>query len=54
MVTAEAVAMLTPYEDVVADGLIAVYAPRAVQFHPHGGQFDFARPSARTHHGAYV
>jgi len=25
-----------------------VYAPRAVQSHPHGGQFDFARLPART------
>ena len=23
-------------------------------FTPHGGQFDFARPHARTHHGAYA
>ena len=27
---------------------------RAVQFHPDGGQFDFARSSTRTPHGAYV
>ena len=31
-----------------------VYASRAVQFHPHGGQFDFVWISARTPHGAYV
>ena len=30
------------------------YAPRAVQFHPHGGQSDFVWLSARTPHGAYV
>ena len=30
------------------------YASRAVQFHPNVGQFDFARSSARTPHGAYV
>ena len=29
-------------------------APRAVQFHPDGGQFGFAHPSPLTHHGAYV
>ena len=29
-------------------------AARAVQFHPHGGQFDFVWLSARTPHGAYV
>ena len=33
---------------------IAGYAPRAVQFHPHGGQSDFVWLSARTPHGAYV
>ena len=27
---------------------------RAVQFHPHGGQFDLARSPTRTPHGAYV
>ena len=32
----------------------ARYASRAVQFHPHGGQSDFAWLSARTPHGAYV
>ena len=30
------------------------YKSRAVQIHPTGGQFDFARPSARTPHGVYV
>ena len=32
------------------------YAARAVQFHPHGGQFDFVWLSARTMHphGAYA
>ena len=30
------------------------YAPWAVQFRPNGGQFDFARSSARTPHGAHV
>ena len=30
------------------------YAPRAVQFHPHGSQSDFVWLSARTPHGAYV
>ena len=30
------------------------YASTAVQFHPHGGQFDFVWLSARTPHGAYV
>ena len=30
------------------------YAPRAVQFHPHGGQSDSVWLSARTPHGAYV
>ena len=25
-----------------------VYAPQAVQVHPNGGQFEFARSSART------
>ena len=29
-------------------------ASRAVQFHPHGGQFDLVRLSACTPHGAYV
>ena len=34
----------------------AGYQPRAVQFHPSGGQLDFVRPPARTMHphGAYV
>ena len=27
------------------------YVSRAVQFHPHGGQFDFVWPPARTPHG---
>jgi len=31
-----------------------VTAARAVQSHPHGGQFDFVWLSARTPHGAYV
>ena len=31
-----------------------LYASRAVQFHPHGGQSDFVWLSARTPHGAYV
>ena len=31
-----------------------VYASRAVQFHPDGGQSDFAWLSARTPHGVYV
>ena len=31
-----------------------VYASRAVQFHPHGGQSDFVWLSARTPHGVYV
>ena len=31
-----------------------MYASRAVQFHPHGGQFYFVWLSARTPHGAYV
>ena len=31
-----------------------VYALRAVQFHPNGGQFDTARLPARPPHGAYV
>ena len=31
-----------------------MYASRAVQFHPHGGQSDFVWLSARTPHGAYV
>ena len=35
-------------------GLRLWYASRAVQFHPHGGQFDFVWLSARTPHGAYV
>ena len=26
----------------------SVYASRAVQVHPHGGQSDFVRPPART------
>ena len=45
--------MLQVYEwmDVFADTL---YASRAVQLHPHGGQFDFVWLSARTPHGAYV
>ena len=30
------------------------YASRAVQFHPHGGQFDFVWLSARAPHGACV
>ena len=30
------------------------YASRAVQFHTHGGQFDFAWLSARTPHGPCV
>ena len=30
------------------------YASCAVQFHPNGSQFDFARSPARTPHGAYV
>ena len=32
----------------------ALYASRAVQLHPHGGQSDFVWLSARTPHGAYV
>jgi len=35
-------------------GSYPVYASRAVQFHPHGGQSDFVWLSARTPHGAYV
>ena len=31
-----------------------VYASRAVQLYPNGGQFGFARSSARTPHVAYV
>ena len=34
--------------------LMKRYASGAVQFHPHGGQFDFVWLSARTPHGAYV
>ena len=34
--------------------VVRMYASRAVQFHPHGGQFDFVWLSARTPHGAYV
>jgi len=30
--------------------LVSGYTPRAVQFHPHGGQLDFVRLSARTMH----
>ena len=37
----------------VEDSLVG-YPSRAVQFHPHGGQSDFAISSARTPHGAYV
>ena len=35
---------------------VTLYPSRVVQFHPHGGQFDFVRLSARTMHphGAYV
>ena len=33
---------------------VQVATHRAVQFHPHGGQFDFVWLSARTPHGAYV
>ena len=29
----------------------SMYASRAVQFHPHGGQSDFVWPPARTPHG---
>ena len=32
----------------VAVGGGMLYASRAVQFHPHGGQFDFVWRSART------
>ena len=32
----------------------SVYAPRAVQFHPNGGQFGFVWLPARTPHGACV
>ena len=35
-------------------GGIRAWYLRAVQFHPHGGQFDFVWLSARTPHGAYV
>ena len=31
-----------------------VYASPAVELNPNGVQFDFARSSARTPHGAYV
>ena len=34
-----------------ADGDVPAYAPRAVQFHPHGSQSDFVWLSARTPHG---
>ena len=34
-----------------ADVLETMYPSRAVQFHPHGGQFDFVWLSARTPHG---
>ena len=33
-----------------AAGLGGAYVPRAVQFHPHGGQFDYVWPPARTTH----
>ena len=32
------------------DEVAKLYASRAVRFHPDGGQFDFARSPARTHH----
>ena len=35
---------------VVDGGAVQGYASRAVQFHPHGGQSDFAWPSTRTTH----
>ena len=35
-------------------GTAAGYEPRAVQFHPHGGQSDLAWLPARTPHGVYV
>ena len=35
-------------------GIVVSYVSRAVQFHPHGGQFDFVWIPARTHHEAYV
>ena len=34
--------------------MLRLYAPRAVQFHPHGGQPDFVWLPARTPNGAYV
>ena len=37
-----------------AHDAVTMYASRAVQFHPHSGQFDFVWLSARTPHGAYV
>ena len=40
------VRVLNTFVGVGVDG----YAARAVQFHPNGGQFDFARPPARTPH----
>ena len=33
--------------------LLVKYPSRAVQFHPNGGQFDFARLPARTPHGVH-
>ena len=38
----------------VVKGQRTWYAPRAVQFHPHGGQSDFVWLPARTPHGAHV
>ena len=45
---ADILVALNPYK------WIDMYVPRAVQFHPHGGQFDFVWLSARTPHGVYV
>ena len=43
-------------DDVRVAGLLLQVrlANSRVQFHPHGGQFDFVWLSARTPHGAYV
>ena len=50
----DATTLIARTESVPDPWRTTVYAPRAVRFRPDGGQFDFARSSARTPHGAYV
>ena len=50
----DATTLIARTESVPDPWRTTVYAPRAVRFRPDGGQFDFARSSARTPWGVRV